>query len=179
MKKIISVLLVMIMLSTLLAACRDSETTTTTTTPTTTTTTNGGTVNTNTLPAGMTGEDLAKILLANERLDAHLLETDGDIFESGAESFRNLAAKTREEMKSAVVSLGAVSLINHRLMPTFMAEQLIEGDYIGKVKIIDDGDKITYRWSDFEETNNSLGAFISTATGRQVLYLRELHLGMC
>ena len=173
MKKIISILLVMIMLVTLLAGCGDDETTlppvipddgSTSSSSSSSSSGQGNIVNTNTLPEGMTGEDLAKILLANERLNSHLLDTDGDIFEDGAEVFRNLAAMTRESMKSTVKSLGAVSLVNHRLAPTFMAEQIIEGDYIGKVTIVEEGDRVKYRWSDFDETNNSLGAFVSTTT---------------
>ena len=134
MKKIISILLVITMLITLLVSCGDDETTQPPIVPDGGSTSSssssgqGGIVNTNTLPDGMTGEDLAKILLANERLNSHLLDTDGDIFENGAETFRNLAAMTRESMKSTVKSLGAVSLVNHRLVPTFMAEQVVEGD---------------------------------------------------
>ena len=44
-----------------------------------------------TMHGGITGSDAAKILLANERLDAQLLKTEGDIFENGVEVMNNLA----------------------------------------------------------------------------------------
>lgn len=43
------------------------------------------------LPDGLNGTDTAKLLLAGERLNEHILKTEGDIFENGAETLSHLA----------------------------------------------------------------------------------------
>ncbi|MBP3391943.1 MAG: hypothetical protein J6L76_04060 [Clostridia bacterium] len=50
------------------------------------------------------GTDLAKLLLASERLNADLLKKEGDIFDEGAEVLRNLAATTSASYKASTSS---------------------------------------------------------------------------
>ena len=47
------------------------------------------------------GTELAKLLLANERLNAHLLKTEGDLLENGAAVLNTLAAKARTDWEAA------------------------------------------------------------------------------
>ena len=88
MKKFITLLLTLVMLLSLLVGCRGF-----------------------TLPEGLSGSDAAKLLLANERLNAQLLKTEGDIFENGVEvdmiaGFRNEDIVILEdEMKKSCTNL--------------------------------------------------------------------------
>lgn len=55
-------------------------------------------------PTNYFGTDLAKLLLANERLNAQLLKNEGDIFENGAKVLRNLAATTSASYQASTTS---------------------------------------------------------------------------
>lgn len=50
------------------------------------------------------GTDLAKLLLASERLNADLLKKEGDIFDEGAEVLRNLASTTSASYQASTSS---------------------------------------------------------------------------
>jgi len=54
-----------------------------------------------TIPEGLTGTDVAKLLLADQRLSTHLVNTEDDIFENGAETYLQLADMTRESIRTA------------------------------------------------------------------------------
>ena len=112
-----------------------------------------------TMHGGITGSDAAKILLANERLNAQLLKTEGDIFENGVEVMNNLA-------KTAIANLSVPYVGNKSFAATKLSlvknmSAVLEGDYSGKVEI--NGD--TFVWSGFEENNNSYDAFKNTTDG--------------
>ncbi|MBO7250985.1 MAG: hypothetical protein J6V42_06905 [Clostridia bacterium] len=111
------------------------------------------------IPAGMTGEDIAKLLLANERLNAALLKTDGDIFENGADIFRALAIKAEENLAASAVQLMATPMTYRSLEPVQTSTLLDEGK--GKLEL--NGN--VYSWSDFKEYNNSYDSFSSTTKG--------------
>jgi len=73
---------------------------------------NGGGNATNYVPEGMTGEEVAKLLLAGQRLNSSEIRVEGDIFGDSSTVLRNLAAKTDEAIKSysrSSVRLGARS----------------------------------------------------------------------
>ena len=53
-----------------------------------------------TIPEGLTGTDVAKLLLADQRLSTHLVNTEDDIFENGAETYLQLADMTRESIRT-------------------------------------------------------------------------------
>lgn len=142
MKRIIILLLVCIMLASSLVGCGGN---------TPSTGINGG----NTPSIGISGNDAAKLLLASERLDAQLLKTKGDIFETGVKVMNNLA-------KTAVANLNVAYMGNRSITATRLSSvqnlsTVLEGDYSGKVEI--NGD--TFIWSGFEENNNSYEAFKS------------------
>ena len=131
---------------------------------------NGGTtsdgMNSITLPDGLSGSDAAKLLFANERLNAQLLKTEGDIFENGVEVMNDLA-------ETAIANLNVRYVGNSTPIVTNLSafqrlSTLIEGDYSGKLEI--DGD--TFIWSGFEENNNSYDAFKSTTEG--IVYTAKL-----
>ncbi len=130
MKKIISLALVLVMITSLLVGCK------------------GGT-----LPKGISGSDTAKLLLANERLNAQLLKTEGDIFENGVEVMNNLAKIANDNLNLAYV--GNVSPLVTKLSFIKKTSTVLEGNYSGKVEI--NGD--TFIWSGFEENNNSYDYF--------------------
>ncbi|MBE6694077.1 MAG: hypothetical protein E7589_04865 [Ruminococcaceae bacterium] len=136
MRKIISLALVFVVLASLLAGC------------------GGGA-----LPDGMSGSDAARLLLANERLDAQLLKTEGDIFENGVEVMNNLA-------KTAIANLNVPYVGNNAPAVTKLSSfqslsTVLEGDYSGKVEIGGD----TFTWSGFEENNNSYDFFKNITDG--------------
>lgn len=100
------------------------------------------------------GTEAAKLLLAEERLNASLLQKKGDIFENGTEVMNALADK-------AIANLGVQHVEGDTEMTNLSAmintSTVLRGDYIGQVEI--NGDIFT--WSDFEENNNSYDYFKS------------------
>lgn len=50
------------------------------------------------IPEGLTGTDVAKLLLAEQRLNSHLLDTEDDIFENGVETYENLARMAQKSL---------------------------------------------------------------------------------
>ena len=101
----------------------------------------------------MSGSDVAKLLLANERLDAQLLKTEGDLFENGVEVMNNLAKTAMENLNVSYAGSRAPAVAT--LASVENTATVIENDYSGKLEI--DGD--TFTWSEFEENNNSYDAF--------------------
>ena len=83
MKKIISLTLGLVMMASLLVGC------------------NGGasTGEANKSLKEINGSDAVRLLLANERLNAQLLKTEGDIFENGVEVLNNLARIANDNLK--------------------------------------------------------------------------------
>ena len=130
MKKILSLALVLVIITSLLVGCK------------------GGT-----LPKRTSGSDTAKLLLANERLNAQLLKTEGDIFEGGVEVMNNLAKIANYNLNLAYA--GNVSPSVTKLSSIKKTSTVLEGNYSGKVEI--NGD--TFIWSRFEENNNSYDYF--------------------
>ena len=115
MKRIATVLLVCALAAALFAGC---------TTPT----------------ASPDGATAVKLLLAAERLNEQLLQTEGDIFENGVETMNRLAGL-------AVANLGVRSAKGSaKNVAASGVSTVLEGDYIGKVEI----DGSTFRWSDLE-----------------------------
>ncbi len=92
------------------------------------------------IPADYSGTDLAKLLLANERLDATLLHREGDIFDDGAEILRNLAATTSASYKASTTSSAG-----------------------GQGKVTVDG--TTFTFSNFEENCNAYDYFENLTDG--------------
>jgi hypothetical protein len=62
-----------------------------------------------TIPEGLTGTDVAKLLLAEHRLDAHLINTEDNIFEDGAKTYRELAQKAVDSVNTTWLELSSVS----------------------------------------------------------------------
>ena len=114
----------------------------------------------------MSGTDAAKLLLAEERLNAQLLKNEGNIFENGIKVMNDLA-------KIAVANLGVryTGGSTASMMKISSAKTLstvLEGDYIGKVEI--DGNR--FFWSEFEENNNSYDYFKSITDN--IVYTAEI-----
>ncbi len=131
MKKIVSLALALVMIISLLVGCK------------------GG------MPSGEmpSGSDAAKLLLANERLNAQLLKTEGDIFEDGVEVMYNLAKIANDNLHIPYVSSSAPLAIN--LSSAVKTSTVLQGNYSGKVQISGN----TFTWSGFEENNNSYDYF--------------------
>ena len=111
------------------------------------------------MPKGLDGKDIAKLLLANERLNAGLLENEGDIFEKGEKVFRDLGKLAAQNLEASAATLVATPLKYKELTPVeSLAKTTIKHPYGGTVEI--DGN--SYRWSDFKESNNSYEAFEGT-----------------
>jgi len=135
MKKIRSLTLVFVLIASLLAGCA------------------GGTSSGGVNAALPKGTDAAKLLLANQRLDAQLLKTEGDIFESGVEVMHNLAKIANDNLNLTYLSSSSPYLVN--LSSVQRTSTVLKGDYSGQVEI--NGD--TFTWSGFEENNNSYDYF--------------------
>ena len=150
MKKTISLALVLVVIASLLAGC-------------------GGILPggvDGSLPEGMSINDAVRILLANERLDAQLLQTDGDIFENGVEVMNNLAKTANDNLSVSYAGKRSASVT--KLSSAKGLSTVLEGDYSGKLEI--DGD--TYRWSEIEESNNSYSYFKSIT--ENIVYSAEI-----
>ena len=61
------------------------------------------------LPEGVKGSDVAKLLLAGERLSDHLVNTDDNIFNNGVTTYTELAQKASDSLKNPVVNLASLS----------------------------------------------------------------------
>ncbi|MBR2975051.1 MAG: hypothetical protein IKC47_04850 [Clostridia bacterium] len=126
MKKLLSLLIVLVMVIALLTGC-------------------GG--------QAATGTDLAKLMLANQRLNAQLLKNDGDIFQSGAQTLTTLANQVRASLPTASNA------------PRLFASTQTGFGTTNKTggKVVVDGTAFT--WSDFEENSNSVSYMQSYADG--------------
>jgi hypothetical protein len=80
------------------------------------------------VPEGMTGTDVAKLLLAGERLNAHLIDSGDTLFGNGAAVLYALAAKAQSSMAEtgrplglapASVEAGSLKLFVSRTAETF------------------------------------------------------------
>ncbi|MBQ7779088.1 MAG: hypothetical protein IJ404_01210 [Clostridia bacterium] len=133
MKKILSLTLTFLMLVTLFVGCKG----------------NNGSSQLN----QMNGSEVAKLLLANERLNAQLLKNDGDIFENGVKVMNTLAKIATANL--SVRSADRNTFSTAKLSAVKKTSTVLEGDYSGKVEITDDA----FFWSEFEENNNSYDYF--------------------
>ena len=88
-----------------------------------------------TIPEGLTGADVAKILLAGERLDGEMIDGSG-LFANGAEVFSNLAAEARRSSAVFLDAGGSVGKV-----------QLLSG-----VEIYDEFDLFSRNYAEFEST---------------------------
>ena len=137
MKKWTCLLLVVVMLMALLVGCKPKDPL-----------------------AKLSGTEAAKLLLAEERLNAQLLKNEGDLFENGVEVMQNLAqlaidnlqASTPEGIKVTRLSSGSSSRAI-TLSGSFGDEKTD----IGKMEI--QGDTVV--WSDFGEVSNSYEYFLN------------------
>lgn len=136
MKKIISLTLGLVMMASLLVGC------------------NGGasTGEANNSLKEINGSDAVRLLLANERLNAQLLKTEGDIFENGVEVLNNLARIANDNLKLTYTGNSSPSVTRLNMQKT---ATVLQGNYNGKVEI--NGD--TFTWSEFKENNNSYDYF--------------------
>ena len=108
------------------------------------------------LPEGLSGKDVAKLLLANERLNAGLLKNEGDIFENGKKVFGDLKKIASDNLGTNYSDLVATPFKYNELTPVEdLAKTTITHKYGGIIEI--DGN--SYRWSDFKESNNSYEYF--------------------
>ena len=107
------------------------------------------------IPKDLKGTEAAKLLLAAERLDAQLLQNEGDIFENGVEVMNGLAEKAIANLQVSHVEIPAAVLMN--LSAVQNLSTILEGEQMGKVVI--DGDTVTF--SDFKENNNSYDYFLN------------------
>ncbi len=100
------------------------------------------------------GTEAAKLLLAEERLNASLLQKKGDIFENGTAVMNTLAEKALANLGVQYVGTDAAMT---NLSAMINTSTVLKGNYIGRVEV--DGD--TFTWRDFEENNNSYDYFKS------------------
>jgi len=103
------------------------------------------------LPEGMLGVDAAKLLLANERLDAQLLKNEGDIFENGAQVMRNLSRIAKDNLSIPYVRTNGQSFSYENTSK----ETISTPDTRGKLE----KDENNFYWSEFDEYNNSYSYF--------------------
>ena len=144
MKKIISLVLVLIMFATTIIGCGKNDNK------------KNHESNANdvfTLPDWMSGSDAARLLLANERLNAQLLKNNDNIFENGVRVMNTLAETAISNLN--VRYTGNNSPAVTRLSSVKNTSTVLKGDYSGTVEISGD----TFIWSGFEENNNSYDYF--------------------
>ena len=154
MKKIISLILILIMSSALLVGCGNDE-------------------------ESIVGKDAAMLLLANERLNKSSLDSNGNIFTASSQVFKDLSEKAVENISITVpedqYKISYSTLKSGASYPVLSLADRVEsldapkagatplgsfGDEkqgIGKMEIV--GDKVIF--SDFEEVSNSYEYFLN------------------
>lgn len=105
------------------------------------------------IPDGMTGEDVAKLLLAGERLGDKIIDGD-DIFANGVETFRHLAAVAAENGGLTVVP----------------GKRPLLGDGAGEVYT--EFDAISRNYEEFAETTRSIVSEAEIAA-RDIEYVKK------
>ena len=135
MKKIIALLIVLTIVLTFLAGCKKKYY--------------------DELPEGMSGKEAARLLLANERLNAESLKNSGHIFDDGAETLMELAEKV--ELSLA----GRVTVTD----PEVGSEVLAGTSYKSQDGSVVEVDGTTFRWSGFAEYSNSYDYFLNLTHG--------------
>ena len=148
MKKIISLFISLIMLVGILAGCSEPSVDSG---PDINDQGGGGLVSS--LPDGLSGEDVAKLLLAGQRLGGNMIDNEDGFFEGGVETYRALAAAARKNGELPVVTLGArsegvSSMLATRLSDTAADEPNLSVDY-----------------SQFDEISRNYAEFASTSAG--------------
>lgn len=106
------------------------------------------------LPEGMSGKEAASLILANQRLNAQLLQNSGNIFEDGAEVLTQLASMTSDAL---AVNTFASDVEKDEAPLSYTKYEAIDGSY---VEI--DGNE--YRWGGFTEYSNSYDYFLNLTT---------------
>jgi hypothetical protein len=119
--------------------------------------------------ASLKGAEAAKLLLAEERLNAKLLQNQGDIFENGAEVFDNLAAIAKENLvkytpQSPTVTQLSFDASGRGGVQTLGAGGRAHTENLSTVIPSSDGsvleiDGDLYKWSGFAEYSNSYDYF--------------------
>lgn len=150
MKKLLSLVLVLVMLSLTLLGCQAP----------------GG------LPTNMNGTDAAKLLLANGRLDASLFRGGDNLFDSGAAAFEQLSAIADRNLTE--VSYADTLSVETAAPFQYSDERRGDGEYgtppAGDARYpTSDGSVVeirgnTFYWSNFAEYSNSYDYF-SNITG--------------
>jgi surface antigen len=116
------------------------------------------------------GAEAAKLLLAEERLNAQLLKNEGDIFENGAKVYRDLAAIAQANLYRYTYAETGVSPTTIAFDSAYpVVAPLGWGQATGKLSTVSktestDGsvleiDGNTYTWSNFAEYSNSYDYF--------------------
>lgn len=159
MKRWISLIVAALMLLTLLAGCKG---------PSGTGPSGTGPSGSDTPGPGLKGSDAAKLLLAEERLDAQLLKNEGDIFEDGAKVFRNLAAIAQANFENCTYMGSGVTVVPLSLgsngyavvAPLGLGQSASDSMKTVSTTESSDGsvleiDGNTYKWSNFAEYSNS------------------------
>ena len=156
MKKIISVAIVLLMLLSLLSGCNqyfDSDSSDDIESS------DKEDLNTDPVTPGgsLKGSEAAKLLLAQERLNSQLLKNDGDIFENGAEVFRNLASIAKDNLVKYTYEgdQDYVTNLSFNTSTVTPLSSVIDSKDGSKLEI--DGN--LYKWSDFAEYSNSYDYF--------------------
>lgn len=104
------------------------------------------------LPEGMDGKTAASLILANERLNAQLLNNSGNIFDGGVETLTALA-------KMASESLAKNTLVSDRKISAVALSQAEIYECLDGSTVEVNGN--TYRWQGFSEYSNSYDYFLN------------------
>lgn len=109
------------------------------------------------LPNGLTGTEVAKLLLADERLNSGVLKGNGNIFDKGARDIKMLSERAIENLGVQYLSASAEESYDG-VVPI---SEVYKGVKFGKLQ--KDGD--TFKWSEFDEYNNSYDYFQNITNG--------------
>lgn len=133
-----------------------------------------------TLPSGLSGTDAAKLLLAEERLNAQLLKNDGNIFAEGPKVFSTLEAIANKNFESVAYSASHSAVITPLSASTAKSKAISSASILGNtnkdaLNIVPvattkyerpDGSSLeidgnTYKWGNFSEYSNSYDYFLN------------------
>ena len=103
------------------------------------------------LPEGMSGKEAASLILANQRLNAKLLQNSENIFEDGADTLRLLASMASSALAENTFAAGSDTALSGTQY------KAIDGSYV-----VIDGNE--YRWSGFAEYSTSYDYFLNLTT---------------
>ena len=101
------------------------------------------------IPDGMTGKDILKLLLANERLGGKIINDTDGIFKGGKETFARLKSEAIENLEASVLTVQSSGGV-----PSL--EDAVIGELLAQSNEFLEFDQLSRNYAEFEETTKTI-----------------------